>query len=129
MALGDDESNPWNLGDRVISVFNQTHLTGPIKLQHMGGGLGLPLEGVLQNYRVFPVSGLVKAPEYLSNTEACTLPIAAVTAWMSINGMRPLSEPGGAGETILFLGTGGVSISGLQIAHAAGAKSKWILQI
>ena len=86
--------------------------------------LGLPLDGVLQTYRVFPIEGLVKAPDYLTDEEACTLPIAAVTAWMSLNGSRPLDNPGGERETVLLQGTGGVSISGLQIAHAAGANSE-----
>jgi NADPH:quinone reductase-like Zn-dependent oxidoreductase len=88
----------------------------------MASGLGKPLEGVLQTYRVFPTTGLVKTPEYLTDAEASCLPIAAVTAWMSINGMRPMGETVGKGETVLLQGTGGVAISGLLIAKAAGAK-------
>lgn len=112
----------WKVGDRVLSTFNQTHLTGQIKAADMGSGLGKPLDGVLQTYRVFPSTGLVKCPEYLSDEEACCLPIAAVTAWTSINGFRPLGQPGGKGETVVLQGTGGVAISGVQIAHASGAK-------
>ncbi|KAK5207995.1 hypothetical protein LTR96_006252 [Exophiala xenobiotica] len=117
------KSSPWHIGDRVLSTFNQTHLTGQITPKDMASGLGLPLDGVLQTYRVFPVTGLVKTPDYLSNEEASTLPIAAVTAWMSINGTRPMGSPGGKGETILLQGTGGVAIGGLQIGHAAGAEN------
>lgn len=116
--------SPWHIGDRVLSTFNQTHLTGQITPKEMTSGLGLPLDGVLQTYRVFPVTGLVKTPDYLSDEEASTLPIAAVTAWMSINGTRPMGSPGGKGETILLQGTGGVAIAGLQIGHAAGAESE-----
>ena len=58
----------------------------------------------------------------ISDEEACTLPIAGVTAWMAINGMRELGKRGGVGETVLIQGTGGVSISGLQIAKGSGAK-------
>lgn len=58
----------------------------------------------------------------MSDEEACTLPIASVTAWMAINGTRPLGQNGGRGEYILLQGTGGVSIAGLQIAKASGAK-------
>ncbi|OAP55368.1 hypothetical protein AYL99_10341 [Fonsecaea erecta] len=123
VGVGSSKRDGWNVGDRVLSIFNQTHLTGQIKEKHMPYGLGLPLDGVLQQYRVFPVTGLVKAPDYLTDEEASTLPIAALTAWMSINGMRPINHPGGQGETVLLQGTGGVSISGLQIAHAAGAKT------
>ncbi|KAK6385759.1 hypothetical protein LTS17_001331 [Exophiala oligosperma] len=124
VAIGEGtQSSPWSVGDRVLSTFNQTHLTGQITAKEMAFGLGLPLEGVLQTHRVFPTTGLVKAPAYLNDEEASTLPIAGVTAWMSINGMRPLGHPGGKDETVLLQGTGGVSISGLQIAHAAGAET------
>lgn len=70
----------WDVGDRVLSIFNQTHLKGQIKAEHMKHGLGLPLPGVLVEYRVFPECGLVKAPSYLSDVEAATLPIAGLTA-------------------------------------------------
>ncbi|KIW22408.1 uncharacterized protein PV07_12296 [Cladophialophora immunda] len=123
VGLGNSERGSWSIGDRVLSISNQTHLTGQIKEKDMAFGLGLPLDGVLQQYRVFPMTGLVKAPDYLNDEEASTLPVAALTAWMAINGMRPINNPGGHGETVLLQGTGGVSISGLQIAHAAGAKT------
>ncbi|KAI8267587.1 Zinc-type alcohol dehydrogenase-like protein [Colletotrichum sp. SAR11_239] len=120
-AVGPDVS-AWAVGDRVVSIFNQTHLTGQIKAADMKSGLGFPLEGVLQTYRVFPATGLVRAPKHLSDEEAACLPIAAVTAWMAINQFRPLGQPGGEGEVVVCQGTGGVAISGLQIAKAAGAK-------
>lgn len=120
-AIGPGVS-AWKVGDRVLSTFNQTHLTGQITSKDMPYGLGFPLPGVLATHRVFPEYGLVKAPEYMSDEEASTLPIAAVTAWMSINGMRPLGQNGGEGEIVLLQGTGGVSVAGLQIAKASGAK-------
>ncbi|KAH8797962.1 hypothetical protein F5884DRAFT_814221 [Xylogone sp. PMI_703] len=112
----------WQINDRVLSIFTQTHLTGQLKEGHMKSGLGLPLPGVLAQHRVFPDYALVRAPAYLSDEEAATLPVAGVTSWMAINGMRPFGQPGGQGETVLIQGTGGVSISGLQIAKASGAK-------
>lgn len=118
VAAGPNVSS-WKTGDRVMSTFCQEHLTGQIKAHHMGSGLGLPLDGVLQDYRVFPEHGLVKVPDYLKDEEASCLPVAAVTAWMSINGLRPLGQAGGKGEVVLVQGTGGVSISGLQIAKAS----------
>ena len=90
----------------------------------MKNGLGFPLPGVLTEYRVFPEYGIVRAPDYLNDEEASTLPIAGLTAWMAINGTRPLGQPGGKGETVLIQGTGGVAISGLQIAKASGAQGK-----
>lgn len=116
------KSESWKEGDRVLSIFNQTHLKCQVKAENMKSGLGLPLPGCLTEYRVFPEYGLVKAPSYLSDEEAATLPIAGVTAWMAMNGMRPLGQPGGKGETVLIQGTGGVAINGLQIAKASGAE-------
>lgn len=115
-------SNLWQEGEKVLSIFNQTHLTGQVKQKDMASGLGLPLEGVLQEYRVFPEYGLVRKPAYLTDEEAATCPIAGLTAWMAINGMRQMGQPGGAAETILIQGTGGVAVSGLLIAKASGAK-------
>lgn len=119
-------SQTWKEGDKVLSTFNQSHIKGQIKEEDMKSGLGLPLPGVLAEYRLFPDYGLVKKPEYLSDEEASTLPIAGVTAWMAINGMRPLGQPGGKGETIVVQGTGGVSINGLLIGKASGANGIYI---
>ncbi|EOA91622.1 hypothetical protein ACJQWK_03694 [Exserohilum turcicum] len=108
-------------GDRVISTFAPTHLSGQVKASDVANGLGGPAPGVLTQYRVFPSYGVVKIPDYLSSDEAACLPIAAMTAWMSLNCMRPKGEIIGQGETVVCQGTGGVSISACQIATAAGA--------
>ncbi|KAI9925454.1 hypothetical protein ASPWEDRAFT_113960 [Aspergillus wentii DTO 134E9] len=119
--VGDD-INAWKVGDKVLSTFLPEHQTGQVTAKELGQGLGLPLNGVLTTHRVFPAYALVKAPSYLSAEEACTLPIASVTAWMSINGMRPMGQSGGKDEFVLLQGTGGVAVAGLQIAKASGAK-------
>ncbi|KAK5659479.1 hypothetical protein OQA88_680 [Cercophora sp. LCS_1] len=121
VATGDNST--WKVGDHVVSTFLQSHLTGQANPQHLATGLGKPLDGVLQTYRVFPNTGLVRAPAHLSDEEASCLPIAAVTAWMAINGMEPMGKTRGDGETVVLQGTGGVSISGLQIAKASGART------
>ena len=118
----EEQQCQWRVGDRVMSTFIQSHLTGQIKASDMAQGLGKPLECCLQTYRVFPATGLVRTPDYLTDEEASCLPIAALTAWMAMNGMRDSPEHYvGPGETVLLQGTGGVSVSGLQIAKAAGA--------
>ncbi|KAL4873946.1 hypothetical protein BDV12DRAFT_158792 [Aspergillus spectabilis] len=110
------------VGDRVLSTFLPDHQTGQVTEKMMASGMGLPQPGVLATYRVFPEHALVQAPSHMTDEEASTLPIAALTAWMSINGMRPKGQNGGDGEYILLQGTGGVSVSGLQIGKASGAK-------
>lgn len=128
MSLANPYANPafrLSLGDRVISTFAPSHLTGQIQATDISNGLGGPGPGVLTQYRVFPIHGLVKVPEYLTAEEASCLPIAAMTAWMSLNCMRPVGEiigSTGQKEVVLCQGTGGVSIAGLQIASAAGAE-------
>lgn len=98
----------------------------------MSYGLGLPEPGVLAEYRCFKAEALVAVPEFLTDEEACCLPIAGTTAWMSLFGMkafgaaeRMAERKGGENgrESVLIQGTGGVSIAGLQIAHAAGMKT------
>ncbi|KAK6584639.1 hypothetical protein PZA11_002863 [Diplocarpon coronariae] len=116
------KSPRWKEGDQVLSIFNQTHIAGQVKAAHMKSGLGLPLPGVLTQFRVFDAEGLVRKPAYLIDEEAATLPVAAMTAWMAVNGMRPHGQAGGRGEKVLIQGTGGVAISGLQIAKASGAE-------
>ncbi|KAM0428582.1 hypothetical protein ACHAPT_006943 [Fusarium lateritium] len=120
------KSSRLKAGARVMSIFNQTHLTGQVTEADLASGLGLPLPGVLTEYRCFPAEGLVPVPAYLSDEEAACLPIASVTAWMCINGMRPIGQPADGSkkkETVLLQGTGGVAVAGLQIAKAAGLEA------
>lgn len=126
----DSGSKRLKQGTRVMAIFNQSHLHGDIREEDMGSGLGLPLPGVLAEYRCFPAESLVVVPDYLSNEEAACLPIASVTAWTAMNWLRPIGEPlgtdsnghGGA-KSILLQGTGGVAVAGAQIAKAAGLRT------
>lgn len=80
--------------------------------------LGGCLDGMLAEYVVLSEKGLVRLPEHLSYGEGATLPCAAVTAWNALvtqGGLAP-------GETVLVLGTGGVSIFAIQLAKMHGAR-------
>ncbi|KZV71685.1 NAD-P-binding protein [Peniophora sp. CONT] len=105
-------------GDRVTSLFHQKYLYGSANSDH-SHALGGPLDGTLQEYRVFDEQALLRAPDYLSYDELSTFPIAGQTAWNALYGGKPLIP----GETVLLQGTGGVSMFGLLIAHAAGART------
>lgn len=106
-------------GDRVAGIFFQNWIDGP---PNPGAGPALgapPAEGMLQDYVVLPEHGVVPIADSLSFEEAACLPCAGVTAWNALmEGPRPVR----AGESVLVLGTGGVSLLALQIAKAAGAR-------
>ncbi|KAH8112090.1 NAD-binding protein [Phellopilus nigrolimitatus] len=105
-------------GDRVSSNFAPSFQFGDVETEEeRDGGLGGLVDGVLTEYRAFPAHGLVHIPEHLSYEEASTLPCAAVTAYNCLHGPVPLK----GGDTVLVLGTGGVSIFALQLAKAGGA--------
>lgn len=81
--------------------------------------LGSPLDGMLAEQVVMNEDGLVSIPDDLSFEEAACLPCAGVTAWHALfHAGRPIK----AGDTVLVLGTGGVSIAALQFAKTAGAR-------
>ena len=98
------------VGDRVVATFTQGH---PPQ------ALGFPLDGTLTEYAVFPADGLLRLPPHMSFEEAATLPCAGVTVWNALmHGPKSLRP----GETVLTLGTGGVSIFALQIGKMTGAR-------
>jgi NADPH:quinone reductase-like Zn-dependent oxidoreductase len=108
----------FKIGDRVAACFFQGWSSGRFKADMHRTALGGSIDGILVEQAKFHEDGLVHLPENYSFEEGATLPCAAVTAWQSLI-VRGQLVPG---ETVLLLGTGGVSIFGLQIAKSAGAK-------
>eukprot|EP01112_Ceratiomyxa_fruticulosa_P008528 TRINITY_DN2210_c0_g2_i2.p1 TRINITY_DN2210_c0_g2~~TRINITY_DN2210_c0_g2_i2.p1 ORF type:complete len:350 (+),score=95.53 TRINITY_DN2210_c0_g2_i2:455-1504(+) len=107
------------VGDRVISIIAQEWLAGPIKPHHFASSLGAGVQGVFTEYRVFPDYAVVKIPSTLPYDEASTISCAGVNAFgVLFEGPTPIR----ADQTVLILGTGGVSIFSLQFAKAAGAR-------
>jgi NADPH:quinone reductase-like Zn-dependent oxidoreductase len=105
-------------GDRVAGCFFQGWSSGRLEAGMHRTALGGAIDGVLADQVKFREEGVVHLPEGYSFEEGATLPCAALTAWQSLI-VRGQLVPG---ETVLLLGTGGVSIFALQIAKAAGAK-------
>ena len=100
----------FKVGDRVVATFTQGRPPA---------ALGSPLDGVLAEFVVFDEDGLLKIPAHLSFEEAATLPCAGVTVWNALMHGPRCVRPG---DTVLTLGTGGVSIFALQLAKIAGAR-------
>jgi NADPH:quinone reductase-like Zn-dependent oxidoreductase len=104
-------------GDSVMGIFMQNWVAGEPNLDHARAALGGTIDGMLAEAVVLHEDGLVPIPEYLSYEEGATLPCAGVTAWQALVTQGRMK----AGDTVLVLGTGGVSIFALQFAVAAGA--------
>jgi NADPH:quinone reductase-like Zn-dependent oxidoreductase len=111
-------SNKFDSGDATPEILATT-LSGPI-------------DGVLREYMIAPahvsvafalklcnaddtVQALVAIPAHLSFEEASTLPCAAVTAYNALHGPIPVK----AGDTVLVIGTGGVSTCVLSVCVSA----------
>ncbi len=106
------------VGDRVAGTFFADWPSGQRTRAAMATARGGGIDGMLAEVVLSSESGLVAIPDYLTFEEAATLPCAAVTAWRALFTDGALQP----GETVLLEGTGGVSIFGLQLAAAAGAK-------
>ena len=117
VAVGEQVTQ-FRPGDRVASLFFQSWHDGPIQPTTGKSALGGPIDGVFATERVMPERGLIHIPDSLSFEQAATLPCAAVTAW---NGLVEIGHVR-AGQTVLILGTGGVSLFALQFAKAHGAR-------
>ncbi|BFM05671.1 zinc-dependent alcohol dehydrogenase family protein [Halioxenophilus aromaticivorans] len=107
------------VGDHVVSCFYPQWESGPVVASAGGfartpgdGVDGMAAEVVVRNQSAFTL-----APEGWSHAESATITTAGVTAW------RALVAEGGlkAGDTVVTLGTGGVSMAALQLAKAMGA--------
>jgi len=108
------------VGDRVAGSFFPFWHEGAPTPAKIRNGLGGDIDGMLAEEVVLHEDALAIVPAGLSFIEAATMPCAAVTAWNAIfvssNHVKP-------GDTVLLLGTGGVSILGLQLARAAGLRT------
>ena len=105
-------------GDRVASLFFQDWQAGEFVQTTGKSALGGPIDGVFATARNLPETGVIRIPDSLSFEEAATLPCAGVTAWNALVEKGKLY----AGQTVLILGTGGVSVVALQLAKAHGAR-------
>ncbi|HEX5263710.1 MAG TPA: NAD(P)-dependent alcohol dehydrogenase [Phenylobacterium sp.] len=106
-------------GDRVATLFFQRWISGPPNLDKLSSSLGSPIPGAGRELAVFSQDGVSKVPEFLSDQQVATLPCAALTAWRALFEDCDLQP----GDTVVLQGTGGVSIFGLQFAHAAGMRT------
>lgn len=107
------------VGDRVAVNFFTSWTDGAITPAHMATALGGGIDGMLSEYKVVSERAIVKLPAHLGYEQAATLPCAALTAWHSLAHVGRLQ----AGDTVLLIGTGGVSIFALQFTVMMGGRA------
>jgi NADPH:quinone reductase-like Zn-dependent oxidoreductase len=105
-------------GDRVIGAFFPDWHDGAPDTAKVARALGGSADGVLAEEVVMDENAWVAMPAHLDFVEAATIPCAAVTAWHALFALDPLKP----GDSVLLLGTGGVSTWALQLAKAAGLR-------
>ncbi len=106
------------VGDTVVSTFFPQWLAG----RHVPSDFKLVpgdgVDGFARESVTLPAIAFTHAPRDWSHEEAATLTTAGLTAWRALVVDGRLQ----AGQTVLVLGTGGVSIFALQMAKSMGAR-------
>jgi len=116
-AVGESVTE-FAVGDAVVSTFFPDWLDGAPENEGFGSTPGDGVDGFAREQVTLPATAFTRAPRGWSHAEAATLTTAGVTAWRSLfvhGNLKP-------GQTVLTLGTGGVSIFALQLAVASGAR-------
>ena len=116
VAVGDSVT-AWKPGDRVMSTFHPRWFGGRPHRSMGSEVYGSHQDGWLTEYKLCSQEALVAVPAGMSFEDASTLPCAGLTAWTSLSGNPPIR----AGQTVLTLGTGGVSVFAVQLAKLLGA--------
>lgn len=118
-VIGDGVTR-WKTGDRVAATFFPDWIGGELSPERTKSARGAgSTEGMLSEFVILPESSLVRIPNHLSFQEAATLPCAALTAWHALVELGQVK----AGQSVVLLGTGGVSLFALQFAKLHGAQA------
>jgi len=107
------------VGDNVVSCFFPEWQNGEPMSSGIAKVPGDSLDGYAREWVVRPADWFTRAPKNYSHPEAATLTTAGLAAWRALVSDGPLK----AGETVLALGTGGVSMFALQFAKMMGAST------
>ncbi|SHJ29032.1 NADPH:quinone reductase [Roseomonas rosea] len=105
-------------GDHVVSCFFPDWQAGPPTVADFSRTPGDGIDGFAREHAILPATAFTRAPRGFSHVEAATITTAGLTAWRALvvdGALKP-------GDTVLALGTGGVSILALQLAKMIGAR-------
>ncbi|KQP46298.1 alcohol dehydrogenase [Pseudorhodoferax sp. Leaf274] len=117
LALGEGCTGP-AVGTRVVCPHFVGWLDGDFDPAVFGADLGTSLDGWLAGQVEVPAAALVPVPDALSDAQAAPLCAAGLTAWHALVEFGRVR----AGDLVLTLGTGGVSMFALQLARLHGAR-------
>jgi NADPH:quinone reductase-like Zn-dependent oxidoreductase len=106
------------IGDRVTAPHFVNWLDGDYDPAVFVADLGSSRDGWFSEYILLPAAALVKLPEGMSFEDAAASGAAGITAWTVLQTLGQMKP----GDTVLTLGTGGVSMLALQIANIGGAQ-------
>jgi NADPH:quinone reductase-like Zn-dependent oxidoreductase len=109
----------FRIGERVARIYFSEWIDGPPTPRNTAAVPGASVDGMLTQEAVLHEDHLVAVPPNLDYNEAAALSCAGVTAWNALF-VEGRAQPG---DTVLLLGTGGVSIWALQLAKAAGLRA------
>jgi NADPH:quinone reductase-like Zn-dependent oxidoreductase len=115
IAVGAEVSR-FKVGEHVAMPYFPDWVDGEATPEKLYRVPGATIDGVLAEEIIVSEELLIPVPSWLAFTEAATLPCAGVTAWNALF----VAGRAKTGNTVLLLGTGGVSTWALQLAKAAG---------
>ena len=116
------------VGEGVTTVAPGDHVGAPHFIDWIDGDffpgifahdLGNSMDGVLAERIVLPARSLFKLPSQLNDEQNATLTAAGTAVWSTAQRLGQIK----AGDTLLSLGTGGVSVFAMQIAKMNGARA------
>lgn len=117
-AVGTDRQFPLALGwDVAGEVVATATADGPAVGDEVYGMLPLPHGGAYQEFAVLPASAVAPKPAGLSFAQAAAVPLAALTAWQSLDAAHMASGQ----RVLVHAGAGGVGHFAVQFAKARGA--------
>jgi len=105
------------VGDHVVSTFFPYWQSGPAPVGDFKQTPGDGIDGYAREVVVRPAHFFTHQPKGYSHAESATLTTAGLTAWRALvvdGGIKP-------GNSVLVLGSGGVSVFACQLAKSLGA--------
>ncbi|GGN31584.1 MULTISPECIES: zinc-dependent alcohol dehydrogenase family protein [Marinomonas] len=117
IAIGEGVTEV-SVGDRVVCGHFANWLDGPFSTNIFNHDIGITHDGWLAEQVLLPAAALIRLPDNISDEDAAVMASAGLTAWHALTGKTKVK----AGDTVLCLGTGGVSLAALNVAKMHGAR-------